>query len=318
MLPSTRVSDFAELVPAASLAAPVARQRAAWRAVWSLTAGRLGVSLTTAIATIALLAPWLATSDPFALVAAPLTPPTAAHLMGTDAIGRDLFSGVMHGARASLYVAASVAVIAFVCGALVGMTAGWKGGLVDDLLMRGTEMLQVVPRFFLVVIVVALFGPGIDRIILTLGLTSWPVLARVMRGEVLAMRESEFIIAARAGGARARRTLWRDLLPNVMPSAMVLLGLLFGQVIRLEASVGFLGLGDPNALTWGLLAGQAQGFFRVAWWVAVFPGLAIAVTVLGVSLLADAWAEVHGRVGVRRPGEQAGPPGPQQPDRRAS
>ena len=260
----------------------------------SLPSGRVGAILTAVTLATALLSPLLATRDPFALAAAPLSPPTLAHLMGTDAIGRDVFSGVLHGARTSLFVAGSVTLLAFVCGALVGMIAGWRGGLLDDLLMRVTELFQVVPRFFLVVVAVALLGPGIDRVVLTLGLTSWPVLARVMRAEVLAMREADFVVAARASGATAARILWRELLPNVMPSATVLLGLLFGQVILLEASLGFLGLGDPNALSWGLLAGQAQGFVRVAWWLAVFPGLAIAVAVLGINLLADAWAAVLG------------------------
>jgi peptide/nickel transport system permease protein len=294
MLPSIRASDFAELAPAASLAPPVARQRSALRAVLSLTSGRIGATLTTVTLVTALLAPWLAPSDPFALAAVPLSPPTLAHLMGTDAIGRDVLSGVLYGARTSLFVAGSVTLVAFVCGALVGTIAGWRGGLLDDLLMRVTELFQVVPRFFLVVVAVAVLGPGIDRIVMTLGLTSWPVLARVVRGEVLGMREADFVVAARASGATATRILWRELLPNVLPSAAVLLGLLFGQVILVEASLGFLGLGDPNALSWGLLAGQAQGFVRVAWWLAVFPGVAIAVAVLGINLLTDAWAGVLG------------------------
>ena len=292
MPPSTPASDFAELAPAAALPPPVFRHRSALRTVVSLPSGRLGASLTVVTLTTALLAPLLATRDPLALAATPLLPPTFAHPMGTDAIGRDLLSGVVHGARTSLLVAGSVTLLAFACGAAVGMTAGWRGGLLDDALMRVTELFQVVPRFFLVVVAVALFGPGIDRIVLTLGLTSWPVLARVMRGEVLAMRELDFVVAARASGATTTRILWRELLPNVMPSAAVLLGLLFGQAILVEASLGFLGLGDPNAVSWGLLAGQAQGFLRVAWWLAVFPGLAIAAAVLGTNLLADAWAGV--------------------------
>jgi peptide/nickel transport system permease protein len=262
--------------------------------VLTLPSGRLGVVLMGMTLAAALLAPLLVTTDPFAIVATPLSSPTPAHLMGTDSIGRDVFSGVLHGARTSLFVAAAVTLLAFVCGALVGMTAGWSGGLVDDALMRVAELFQVVPRFFLVVVVVALLGPGIDRVVLTLGLTSWPVLARVIRGEVMVLRETDFVVAARAGGATTGRILWRELLPNVTPSALVLLGLLFGQVILLEASLGFLGLGDPNALSWGVLAGQAQGFVRVAWWLAVFPGLAIAIAVLGINLLADAWAAVLG------------------------
>ena len=307
MPPSIRGSDSAELAPAAVPAPPVLRRRSALRVVASLPGGRIGGLLTTATLVTALLAPVIATSDPFALVAAPLSPPTLAHPMGTDAIGRDVFSGVVHGARTSLFVASAVTLLAFACGAVVGMSAGWRGGLLDDGLMRVTELFQVVPRFFLVVVAVALFGPGIDRIVLALGLTSWPVLARVMRGEVLAMRELDFVAAARASGATVRRILWRQLLPNVMPSAAVLLGLLFGQVILVEASLGFLGLGDPNALSWGLLAGQAQGFLRVAWWLPVFPGLAIAVAVLGINLLADAYAGVLGATGVGRNSERIGP-----------
>lgn len=265
-----------------------------------LPGGRIGAALTATTLLMAVLAPVLATDDPFALAAPPLLPPSLSHLMGTDSIGRDLFSGVLYGARTSLLVAASVSLLAFLCGALVGLTAGWSGGLLDDLLMRMTELFQVVPRFFLVVVAVALFGPGVDRVVLTLGLSSWPVLARVIRGEVLALRGLDFIVAARASGASGMRIAWRALLPHVMSSAVVILGLLFGQVILLEASLGFLGLGDPNALSWGVLAGQAQGFVRVAWWLALFPGLAIVVAVLGVNLLADAWAGVLGGAGGAR------------------
>ncbi len=269
-------------------------ERWAARAIVTLPSGAVGVILTGATLAMALLAPFLAPSDPFALSADSLLPPTLSHPMGTDAIGRDLFSGVVHGARTSLFVATAVTAMALACGAIVGMTAGYRGGIIDQVLMRTTELFQVLPRFFLVVVTIALFGPGTDRLILVLGLTSWPVLARVMRGEVLAMRDLDFVVAARASGASAARILWRELLPNVLPSAAVLLGLLFGQTLLVEASLGFVGLGDPNALSWGLLAGQAQGFLRVAWWLALFPGLAIALAVLGVNLLADAWASILG------------------------
>ena len=291
---SIHASSSAELVPSVAAAPPQQRRRFAWRAALAVPSGRAGVALTVATMLMAIFAPLLATRDPFALAAPALLPPSLAHLMGTDAIGRDVYSGVVHGARTSLLVAGAVTLLAFACGAVVGLTAGWRGGLLDDVLMRITELFQVVPRFFLVVVAVALFGPGVDRVVITLGLTSWPVLARMIRGEVIAMRGLDFVVAARATGASGLRILWRELLPNVMSSAAVLLGLLFGQVILLEASLGFLGLGDPNALSWGLLAGQSQGFVRVAWWLAVFPGLAIGIAVLGVNLLADAWAGVLG------------------------
>ena len=210
--------------------------------------------------------------------------------MGTDALGRDVFSAVLFGARTSLLVAGAVSIIALTCGTVVGMLAGYRGGWVDDALMRTTELFQVIPRFFFAIIAIALFGPGLDRIVLTLGLTSWPILARVVRGEVIAMRDLDFIRAAESMGATASRIVLRQLLPNVLPTLVVALGLLFGQVLLLEATLGFLGLGDPSRISWGMMAAQAQGFLRVAWWLALFPGLAITLTVLGVNLLADAFS----------------------------
>ncbi len=259
-----------------------------------MSAGRIGLLLTGLALSTAVCAPLLATVDPFALTGPVLAHPSADHPMGTDALGRDLFSGVLHGARTSLLIATAVTMLTFVLGTGIGIVAGYRGGPLDDLLMRLTEMFQVLPRFFLAIVAIALFGPGLDRIVLVLGLTSWPVLARVVRGEVLAMRDLAFVTAAEATGASHARILGRELLPNVMPSIVVLLCLAFGQVLLVEASLGFLGLGDPNALSWGLLAGQAQGFLRIAWWLALFPGLAIMLTVLGLNLLADAVSAVLG------------------------
>ncbi len=237
-----------------------------------------------------LLAPVLAIADPFALTGPSLSPPSVDHPMGTDALGRDLFSGVLYGTRTSLLIAAAVALLASACGVTVGIVAGYRGGLVDDLLMRITELFQVMPRFILVAVMIALFGPGLDRVVLTLGFTTWPTLARVVRGEILATRNLEFVLSAEALGATRTRIFWRVLLPQVLPSVLVLVGLMLGQVLLLEASLGFLGLGDPNTLTWGSLAGQAQGYLRVAWWLPLFPGLAITLTVLGFNLFADGLA----------------------------
>jgi peptide/nickel transport system permease protein len=254
--------------------------------------GAIGVTVTALLLVLAALAPVLGPADPLAPIGTPLAPPSAEHLMGTDGLGRDVFSGVLHGTRTSLYVAVAVCALVLVLGALVGTVSGYRGGLVDDALMRLTELFQVLPRFFLAIIVIALFGPGLDRLILVLGLTSWAMLARVMRAEVLSLREREFVEAARASGASGARIVVREILPNALPAGIVMLGLLVAQVILLEASLGFLGLGDPNTMSWGYLAGQAQRFLRVAWWLSVFPGLAIIVAVLGLNLLADALNDV--------------------------
>lgn len=257
-------------------------------------AGVIGLAFVTLILSTAILAPLLATVDPFSLSGPPLAAPSSVHFMGTDALGRDLFSGVLYGTRTSLLIATAVSLLALVCGVSVGLVAGARGGVIDDLLMRGTELFQVLPRFFLVAVTVALFGPGIDRVVLTLGLTSWPVLARVVRGEVVALRNLEFVLAATALGASRSHILGAVILPQVIPSIVIVIGLMFGQVLLIEASLGFLGLGDPNAVTWGMLAGQAQGYLRSAWWLALFPGLAITITVLGFNLLADAISsELH-------------------------
>jgi peptide/nickel transport system permease protein len=283
----------ADVVAAAPLEAPFAvRRRGVLPRLTRTPGGAVGLALTLTVVAIALLAGALAPADPFAPVGPPLAPPSPAHPMGTDALGRDLLSGVLYGARTSLLVAASAGAIALVVGALVGTVAGYRGGLADDGLMRVTELFQVLPRFFLALVVIALFGPGLDRLVLVLGFTSWALLARVLRAEVLSLRTQEFVAAAVAAGATDARVLRREILPNALPAGTAYLGLLLAQVILIEASLGFLGLGDPNAISWGYLAGQAQRFLRVAWWLAFFPGAAIAVTVLGLNLLGDALTEV--------------------------
>ncbi|MEO6526642.1 MAG: ABC transporter permease [Gemmatimonadaceae bacterium] len=294
MRPSTLVYVSAELTPGGATAALSARRRSTVAAALARPSGRAGLVLLAVTLAVAIGAPLIAGQDPFALSGAPLSPPSFAHLMGTDALGRDLLSGVAHGGRASLLIAAAVTLVAVACGVSVGIIAGFRGGLVDDLLSRAVELFQVIPRLFIVAIVMALFGPGLDRLILTLGLTSWPTLARVVRGEVLATRNLDYILASRALGASPGYIAARGLLPNVMPGVLVMAGLLFGQALLTEASLGFLGLGDPSTLSWGLLVGQSQGFLRVAWWLTAFPGLAITVAILSFNLLADALSAVRG------------------------
>lgn len=251
-------------------------------------AGAVGLVLIGLIVIAALFAPWLATADPFELAGPALAGPSPNNIMGTDAIGRDLFSGVLYGTRTSLLIAVTVGLLASACGVTIGMIAGYYGGFADDLLMRMTELFQVLPRFFLAAVVIALFGPGVDRVIVVLALTSWPVLARVVRAEILSLKQLDFVLASEALGATKFHLFKNVFLPHVLPAVLVLVGLIMGQVLLTEASLGFIGLGDPNAMTWGTLAGQAQGFFRVAWWLALFPGLAIGAAVLGLNLIADA------------------------------
>lgn len=294
MRQSIPASHSAELVPAHAVPIVALQRRSAVATALARPAGRTGLCLLLITLTLAVIAPAFVHTDPFALSGSPLAPPTHAHPLGTDALGRDLLSGVVHAAGASLLIATAVVLVAVVCGASIGLLAGYRGGWIDDALSRATELFQVMPRLFVVAIVVALFGPGVDRVVLTLGLTSWPILARVVRNEVLATRHIEFIVAAEALGASPAYIAWRVLLPNVLPSVAVMVGLLFGQVLLTEASLGFLGLGDPNTLSWGLLVGESQGFLRTAWWLAVFPGLAITMAILAFNLLADALSAALG------------------------
>ena len=254
--------------------------------------GRVGVVLTCGLFAIALLAGRIAPADPFASVGPPLGSPTLAHPMGTDDLGRDLLSGVAHGTRTSLLLALIVSVLTGAIGVIVGALAAWEGGRVDDALTRVTEFVQVVPRFFLAVIVIALFGAGLDRLVLLLALTSWPWIARVVRAEVLSLKQREFVEAARSLGAGRARVLFREVLPNALPPVVVVVSLNAASVILIEAGLSFLGLGDPDVVSLGYLANNAQRFLRVAWWMAAFPGATIALAVLGLNLLGDGLNDV--------------------------
>ena len=249
--------------------------------------GLAGLTLTLALGAVAAFAGLIAPGDPLALGQPALRAPSAAHPMGTDNLGRELFTAVVHGTRTSLTVVLWVVVISSVLGILIGAISGYRGGLIDDLLMRFTELVQVVPRFFLAIMVIALFGPGLDNLIILLGLTSWPLLARVVRAETLSLKELEFVEAARSYGASATRILARHVVPNVMPSTIVVVTLMASRVILIEATLSFLGLGDQNRISWGFLASNANNYLDKAWWMSVFPGGGIAVAVLGFNLLGD-------------------------------
>src|SRR5215470_14400067 len=170
-----------------------------------------------------------------------------------------------------------------------------------DALMRVTEFVLTVPRFFLAVVVIALFGAGTDRLILVLGLTSWPAIARVVRAQTLSLARREFVDAARALGATDTRVLLRHVLPGALPAALVVISTNAAGVILLEAGLSFIGLGDPQRMSWGYLANNAQPFLRVAWWLALFPGVAIALAVLGLNLLGDALNDLLDPRASRRP-----------------
>jgi peptide/nickel transport system permease protein len=213
--------------------------------------------------------------------------PSAQNLMGTDDLGRDLFMGVVYGTRISLLVGSLAAATSVIIGILVGGFSGYFGGTIDDLLMRVAEFFQVIPRFFLLLVLVALFGPSVWNIIFAIGVLSWPGTARLVRAEFLSLKERPFVEAARALRVSDTRIILEEILPNASPPIIVNAIFEIGHAIAAEAGLSFLGLGDPNIMSWGYLLYNANHYLRSAWWLAFFPGLALCLLVLGLNLFCD-------------------------------
>ena len=250
-----------------------------------------GLVVVALLYAVAILAPLLAPYDPIAqgdLVTTSYLAPGAAHWLGTDQFGRDVLSRILYGARISLAIGFIAVAIAIVLGSLLGAVAGYIGGKADAVIMRFTDMVMAFPRLVLLIMIIALFEPSLTLIILVLGLTQWPGTARLVRGEVLSLREQEFIQAARALGFGRRRIILRHLIPNVLAPVIVAATLGIGNTIVLEAGLSFLGMGvQPPTPSWGTLVADGRQNLIGAWWVATFPGLAIVVTVLAFNLVGD-------------------------------
>lgn len=240
------------------------------------------------IGLLALAGPYISPYDPFDTRAgAPFLSPNPEHPMGTDNLGRDVFSGVLFAVGTSLIVSFLAAATSTIIGLLVGATSGYFAGGCDTILMRITDIFQVVPRFFLALIVVAIFGRTIFNIILVIGVLSWPPTSRLVRAEVLSLRERSFVEASKAIGESTARLVFAEILPNVMPVVIVSASLQVGQAILLEAGLGFLGLSDPLTMSLGRMLENAQMFIRLAWWLWLFPGVMIFLIVLGLNAIGD-------------------------------
>jgi peptide/nickel transport system permease protein len=248
-----------------------------------------GMWIIAALYLIALLAPFLAPYDPIAQnVRLSFQPPSVEHLLGSDRFGRDILSRILFGARISLAIGFIATAISVTVGTLIGAVAGYIGGLVDSALMRFTDMVLAFPRLVLLLLMVALFQPSLTVIVLVLGLTQWPSTTRIVRGDVLSLREREFVQAARALGFGRARIILRHLIPNVIAPVVVTATLGIGNTIVLEASLAFLGLGvPPPTPTWGDMVAAGRDNLLGAWWVATFPGLAIVLVVLAFNLVGD-------------------------------
>jgi peptide/nickel transport system permease protein len=259
----------------------------------------LGIIFLLVIVLSAILAPWVAPMDPNdGDIARRLKPPAWesgdwSNLLGTDQQGRDLLSRIIWGSRSSLIIGLSVVAVAGSFGTLIGLLAGYFGGKVDSLLMRLTDIQTAFPGLLLALLILTMVGPSVPALIIVLSINGWMVYARMMRGQVLTLREMPFIEAARAIGANHRRVMFRHLLPNLASPLLTLGTLEFARIILAESILSFLGLGvQPPDMSWGLIIADASDYFQTNWWFSTFPGLAIALTVLSVNVVAS-WLRTH-------------------------
>jgi ABC-type dipeptide/oligopeptide/nickel transport system permease subunit len=272
-----------------------------WNIAWrrfkknkAALAGALIVGFVIFLAVFdALIAPFPPNATPGFKTGEARSPPSLKYLFGTDYIGKDVFSQVVYGARSALFVGFASAAIAMSLAILVGLISGYYGGIIDNILMRITEIFLVIPFllillvFLKVITAISPSGGGLSMVVLMIGLFSWAADARIIRGEVLRVKESEFIDASKSLGASKRRIIFRHVFPNVLHIIIVLTTLMIATAILVEAAISFLGFGDAAAITWGQQLQKANEAVKEAWWEGVFPGLFITLLVLGFSLLGN-------------------------------
>ncbi len=251
------------------------------------TQAMVGLSLFMIILLIAIIAPVIAPYDPYALIGNLLEAPSKAHILGTDNLGRDVFSRIVYGTRISLLIGVVAATLSGLLGTIIGAVAGFFGGKVDAVLSEVIDIVLMIPTFFLILIVVALMGSSMLNVMVVIGLTSWPGNARVMRSQALSLRTRTFVQAARASGESEWRILMRYIIPNGIFPVVSNTTMQIATAILTEAGLSFLGLGDPNIVSWGQMIFNGRTYIASAWWVATFPGFAIVMTVASFYLIGD-------------------------------
>lgn len=250
----------------------------------------IGLLLLAAIIICALIAPWLFPGDPREMVSAPNQWPDSAagYPLGTDMMGRDIMAQLFYGARASLSIGLIATALSLVLGVVVGVIAGYfAASWLDDVLMRFTEVFLTMPRLLFAIAIILVLGPTLLSLSLALGATSWPQIARLVRAEAMKIRQQDFIRAALTIGLGDYRIIFRHVLPNSITPVMVASSVLIAQIILSEASLSFLGLGDPSLVSWGEMVGAGREVLRTAWYMAALPGLAIFITVMGFMLIGN-------------------------------
>ena len=261
----------------------------AWRRFARNRGAVIGLVILAIVVLVATIGPLVFPASPWRMVQRPFLPPFAMDglPLGTDAVGRDVLLGLIHGARVSLLVGLVSTVVALLIGVPIGALAGYFGGWVDDVAMRFTEFFQTIPSFALAIVLLAIFQPSLFYIILTIAIVSWPPVARLVRGEVLSLRTREYVEAAILSGQGNLQIIVRQVLPNALPPIIVLASLMVATAILLESALSFLGLGDPNVMSWGYMIGAARTVLRTAWWLSFIPGIAILLTVLALNLIGE-------------------------------
>ncbi len=249
----------------------------------------IGLIVLACFVLAAILAPTLSPHDPLATALAEnLRPPSAGHPLGTDQLGRDLLSRILHGARLSLTVGLVVVSLAGIAGVVTGLAAGFWGGLLDDVLMRLTDVFLAFPSLILAMAIAAALGPSLFNVMVAIAAVTWPIYARLTRGQVLALRERPFIEAALAIGVPGSRLLWRHLLPNVISPLLVQASFDLGAAILAAAGLSFIGFGaQPPTPEWGVMISEGRNYIATQWWLSTFPALAILLVVTGFNLLGD-------------------------------
>lgn len=246
-----------------------------------------GVALVVVLVAASIGAPLLTPFQPLALGNIPLQPPGPVHLMGTDDLGRDVFAQFLYGGRSSVLVGVVAAAISVSIGILLGAVSGYWGGWIDDVIQRVTEMFSIVPSYFLAMVTVAILGANIINVIVVIGLLSWPPTTKLTRAEFVTLKSRSFVDAAKMNGANSWSIVFDEILPNAMPPIVVQTILTISVAVLMEATLSFLGLGDPNLVSWGLMLNKAQSFLTMAPWMAIFPGLGISLFILGLNLMGD-------------------------------
>lgn len=273
--------------PAPESVNPVSPWIEAWRMFRANRPAVGGLFVLVTIVLVGLLGPLGLQADPFRMVAAPYSEPGTQTFLGTDYLGRDVFVGVIYGTRATLALGLGAAALTVTIGVVFGALAGFYGGWVDNLLMRVTEFFQVLPALLFAMVLVTVLAPSALTVVVAIGVVAWPTMARLTRAEFMKIKGREFVAASRAAGATNAHIIWRIIMPNALPPLIIAAMLTVSIAILFEASLSFLGLNDPEVMTWGLMIGLSRDHFFDSWWSVTFPGLAIFLTVLSLTLVGD-------------------------------